>query len=75
VFVTLGERPDDIRRNAASLGFDVAAWERDGSWRFVDASPGEDEDVVVGRFDFSGLTARILAAVARWQRPASRSIR
>jgi circadian clock protein KaiC len=63
VFVTLGEEPDDLRRNASSLGYDLAAWERDGSLRFVDASPTGDEDVVVGRFDFSGLTARILAAV------------
>jgi circadian clock protein KaiC len=63
VFVTLGERPDDLRRNAASLGYDLGAWERDGSWRFVDASPGEDADVVVGRFDFSGLAVRILAAI------------
>jgi circadian clock protein KaiC len=63
VFVTLGEEPDDIRRDAASLGYDLAAFEQVGSWRFVDASPSEDEDVVVGRFDFSGLTARILAAV------------
>jgi circadian clock protein KaiC len=63
VFVTLGEEPDDIRRDAASLGYDLAAFEQDGSWRFVDASPTGDEDVVVGRFDFSGLTARILAAV------------
>jgi circadian clock protein KaiC len=62
VFVTLGEHPDDLRRNAASLGFDVAGWEQQGSWRFVDASPTEDESVVVGGFDFSGLTARILAA-------------
>lgn len=63
VFVTLGERPDDIRRNAASLGFDVAGWEQQGSWRFVDASPTEDQDVVIGGFDFSGLTTRILKAV------------
>jgi circadian clock protein KaiC len=62
VFVTLAETPADIRRNAAALGFDVAGWEREGAWRFVDASPVE-EDVVVGAFDFSGLTARILAAV------------
>jgi circadian clock protein KaiC len=62
VFVTLGEGPEDIRRNAASLGFDVAGWERDGSWRFVDASPVDSDDVVAGGFDFSGLTARILAA-------------
>jgi circadian clock protein KaiC len=64
VFVTLGEAPEDVRRNAMSLGFDIPAWERDGSWRFVDASPvGGGEDVVAGGFDFSGLTARILAAV------------
>jgi circadian clock protein KaiC len=63
VFVTLGEVPDDLRRNAASLGFDVAGWEDQGSWRFVDASPTEDESVVVGGFDFSGLTTRILEAV------------
>jgi circadian clock protein KaiC len=63
VFVTLGEQPDDLRRNAASLGFDVASWERQGSWRFVDATPTEDPDVVVGGFDFSGLTTRILEAV------------
>ena len=63
VFVTLGEHPDDLRRNAASLGFDVAGWEQQGSWRFVDASPTEDESVVVGAFDFSGLTTRILEAV------------
>jgi circadian clock protein KaiC len=63
VFVTLGERPEDLRRNAASLAFDVAGWEQQGSWRFVDASPNEGQSVVVGGFDFSGLTARILAAV------------
>jgi circadian clock protein KaiC len=63
VFVTLGERPEDLRQNAASLGFDVAGWEEQGSWRFVDASPTEDQDVVVGGFDFSGLTTRILEAV------------
>jgi circadian clock protein KaiC len=67
VFVTLGEGPDDVRQNAASLGFDVAGWEREGSWRFVDASPGDGEDVVAGGFDFSGLTARILAAVTAVQ--------
>jgi circadian clock protein KaiC len=62
VFVTLGESTDDVRRNAASLGWDVVGWEREGSWRFVDASPIDGEDVVAGGFDFSGLTARILAA-------------
>jgi circadian clock protein KaiC len=63
VFVTLGETPVDLRRNAAALGFDVARWEAEGSWRFVDATPGVDDDVVAGRFDFSGLATRILAAI------------
>lgn len=65
VFVTLAERPEDLRRNAAALGFDVRAWERAGTWVFVDASPSvEGDDVVVGGFDFSGLATRILGAVA-----------
>lgn len=63
VFVTLGERPDSLRRNAATLGFDVSRWERQGLWRFVDASPTDDQDVVVGGFELSGLTVRILQAV------------
>jgi circadian clock protein KaiC len=63
VFVTLGEEPDGIRRDASSLGYDLAAFERDGSLRLVDASPTGEQDVVVGRFDFSGLIVRILAAV------------
>ena len=71
-FVTLGEHPVDLRRNAASLGFDVAGWERQGSWRFVDASPTEDPDVVAGGFDFSGLATRILAAVR--ERSATRVV-
>ncbi len=65
VFVTLGEPPRDIRRNAAALGFDVSGWEREGSWRFVDASPEGGDDIVAGSFDFSGLTSRILEAVGR----------
>jgi circadian clock protein KaiC len=63
VYVTLGEQSDDLRRNAASLGFDVTGWERQGSWRFVDASPTQEPEMVVGGFDFSGLTTRILEAV------------
>ena len=39
VFVTLEEPADDLRVNLATLGFDVAAWEADERWRFVDASP------------------------------------
>lgn len=62
VFVTFEEKPEDLRRNVASLGFDVAAWEAEGRWVFVDASPG-DEERVVGGFDFTALVARIENAV------------
>src|SRR5919202_6620343 len=39
VFVTFEESADDIRENVRSLGWDIAAWEQAGLWRFVDASP------------------------------------
>ena len=66
VYVTLTEPPEDVRRNAAALGFDVGRWEDEGSWVFVDASPVDPaDDVVAGPFDFSGLAVRILAAVER----------
>src|SRR5690242_9122261 len=38
VFVTFEDAPEDIRRNMRSFGWDIAAWEREGLWRFVDAS-------------------------------------
>lgn len=66
VFVTFEERPDDIRRNVQGLGFDVAKFEADGKWAFVDASPSIDTEVaIIGDFDFGALLARIEAAVAR----------
>ncbi len=39
VFVTLEEPASDLRDNLRTLGWDVAAWEAAGDWRFVDASP------------------------------------
>ncbi|MCX6597212.1 MAG: circadian clock protein KaiC [Acidobacteria bacterium] len=64
VFITFEEPPADIRRNVASLGWDIARWESEGMWRFVDASPlpGE-ESVVIGRYDLGALLARIENAV------------
>lgn len=64
VFITFEERPQDIRRNAASLGLDVAAWEANGRWAFVDASESSPPaDEVVGSYDFGGLMARVGYAV------------
>ena len=66
VFVTFEEPPEDIRSNIASFGWDVAAWERQGKWAFVDASvqPGQDM-LVAGRYDLGGLLARIEHAIKR----------
>ncbi len=59
VFVTFEESPDDIRRNILSLGWDVLAWEKNGQWAFVDASPQIGEEIVVsGQYDLNGLLTR-----------------
>ena len=64
VFITFEERPEDIRRNAASLGHDIPAWEASGRWVFVDASDaGPESEEVVGSYDFGGLMARVDHAV------------
>ena len=63
VFVTFEEAPADIRANLVSLGFDVAAWEAEGRWAFVDASPDVNDEAVVGTFDFGALIARVAHAV------------
>lgn len=60
VFVTCEEAPEDIRRNSSGLGFDISAWEKEGRWRFVDASPDPDQPArVTGRYDLEGLLARV----------------
>ena len=64
VFVTFEEPPRDVCRNMLGLGWNVAGWERDGKWAFVDASPRvEDEALVIGEFDLGALLARIELAV------------
>ncbi len=66
VFVTFEESPADIRRNMISLGWDIASWEAQGRWAFVDASPvpGETE-VIAGEYDLGALLARIESAIKR----------
>jgi len=67
VFVTFDERPADIRRNAASLGLDIATWESEGRWAFIDGSmlAMEQDEVVIGDYDFGGLVAQLRHAVQR----------
>lgn len=66
VFVTFEDSPDDIRRNMASFGWDIAKWEEQGKWLFVDGSPrGDDYETVVGEFDLGGLMARVTHAITK----------
>lgn len=60
VFVTFEETTEDIRRNAASLGFPIQQWEAENKWVFVDVSMDLlREAPTIGGFDFSALTLRI----------------
>jgi circadian clock protein KaiC len=64
VFVTFEEPPGDIRGNVQGFGWDIARWEAEGRWAFVDASPQpEDDAVVTGEYDLGALLARIEHAV------------
>jgi KaiC/GvpD/RAD55 family RecA-like ATPase len=66
VFVTFEESPADIRRNLRSLGWDIAAWENEGLWLFVDASPQLGEELQMsGGYDLGALLARLEHAVRK----------
>jgi circadian clock protein KaiC len=52
VFITFEESPDDIRRNMLGFGWDIAGWEAQGRWAFVDASPEPgDPHITAGGYD------------------------
>ncbi|MGE0490508.1 MAG: circadian clock protein KaiC [Vulcanimicrobiota bacterium] len=64
VMVTFEERPEDIRRNVESFGWDIEQWEREGKFCFVNASYHADHDAAVtGEYDLGGLLARLEHAV------------
>lgn len=64
VFVTFEETPTDIRKNMSSFGWDIAEWEAEGKWAFVDASPDPAiESVITSDFDFGALMARLEHAI------------
>jgi circadian clock protein KaiC len=66
VFVTFEESADDIRQNMHSFGWDLDAWEREGRFVLVDASPDPDiESVESGDYDLGALLARIRHAVKK----------
>ena len=66
VFVTFEESAQDLRRNMINFGWDIAAWEAEGRWAFVDASPEPAQDITVsGSYDLGALLVRIESAVRR----------
>jgi circadian clock protein KaiC len=62
VFVTFEESPDEIEANMTSFGWDIRRWRAENKLAFVDASPRDDDQMVVGDFDLGGLLVRILHA-------------
>ncbi len=66
VFVTFEESASDIRENMRSFGWDLAQWERDGKFAFVDASPDPNVEIIEsGAFDLGALLARVENAVRK----------
>jgi circadian clock protein KaiC len=67
VFVTFEEMPDAIRGNMAGFGWDIARWENEGRWAFVDVSPTPEQApaIVTGSYDLTALLVRIESAVLR----------
>ncbi len=65
VFVTFEEPPSAIRQNLISMGWNIAKWEEEGKWAFVDASAqvGEEATLIIGSYDMGALLARIEKAV------------
>lgn len=67
VFVTFEEPPKAIRKNMKGFGWDIAQWEQEGKWVFVDASPQPGQKPLVsGDYDLGPLLARIEYAVRKY---------
>ncbi len=65
-FITFEEPADDLRRNMLGFGWDIARWESEGRWAFVDAAPLPGEDAIfAGGYDLGALLARVENAVRK----------
>jgi circadian clock protein KaiC len=59
VFVTFEESPADIVANMKGFGWELERFRQEKKLAFVDASPGDRDELVIGAFDLSALLARI----------------
>lgn len=67
VFVTFGEPARKLRWFIGEFGWEVPAWELDGTWTFIEGTPGPEGKtaVVGGQFDLTVLLDAISDAVER----------
>ncbi|HAC62551.1 MAG TPA: circadian clock protein KaiC [Cyanothece sp. UBA12306] len=67
VFVTFEEPPKTLRKNMGGFGWNIAKWEEERKWAFVDASPQPGErPMVTGDYDLGALIARIEFAITKY---------
>ncbi|MES0003024.1 circadian clock protein KaiC [Mesorhizobium sp. M0051] len=62
VFVTFEESPAEIEVNMASFGWTIGRWREANKLVFVDASPRDHDQMIIGNFDLAGLLTRVLHA-------------
>lgn len=65
VFVTFEERPVDIIKNTIGFGWDIESHVDNNRIAFVDASPDNSTNIVIGDFDLAAFMARIEYAINR----------
>ncbi|MBI1347818.1 circadian clock protein KaiC [bacterium] len=66
VFVTFEEAPADMRKNMLGFHWDIAEWEQNGQWQFVDGTPEPGRDTTnSGSYDLGALLVRIEHAVRK----------
>ena len=66
VFVSFEEPPKMLRKNMHGFGWDIARWETENKWCFVDASPlDRNMPLVSGEYDLEPLISRLSYAIDR----------
>ncbi len=64
VFVSFEEPPKMLRKNMRGFNWDIAQWEAENKWYFVDASPlDRDMPLVSGEYDLDPLISRLSYAI------------